>query len=118
VIDRLTVIVIGRPSGINDVKTPIANYTFYTAEYPIANPIINKNNPQNTAMHDIINVNLLISFLIGVSPESASSVRPAIYPIIVESPILNTIPLALPLVHKVPKNAIFLVSKIFSGSVH
>ena len=53
----------------------------------------------------------------GVSIESASSVKPAIWPIIVESPILKTIPLPYPFVHKVPKNAIFFVSSIFSGSV-
>lgn len=54
----------------------------------------------------------------GVLPASAESAKPAIYPIMVLSPILNTIPLPLPLVHKVPKKATFLVSKIFSGSVH
>lgn len=66
----------------------------------------------------IILINLSSSFLKGVLPASAESAKPAIYPIIVLSPILNTIPLPLPLVHNVPKNATFFVSKIFSGSVH
>jgi hypothetical protein len=88
------------------------------AEYPIKNPTINRIIPQVTAIIVIIIVNLFISFLIGVSPASAFSVSPAIYPIIVESPILKTTPLALPFVHRVPKKAIFLVSRIFSGSVH
>jgi hypothetical protein len=54
----------------------------------------------------------------GVSPASAPSVNPAICPIIVSSPILKTIPLAFPLVQRVPKKAMFLVSRILSGSVH
>lgn len=36
----------------------------------------------------------------------------------VASPILNTTPLAFPLVQRVPKKAMFLVSRILSGSVH
>ena len=74
--------------------------------------------PITSAITVIILINLSNSFLNGVLPASAESAKPAIYPIIVLSPILNTIPLPLPLVQSVPKNATFFVSKIFSGSVH
>ncbi len=84
----------------------------------MTNPTIKRIIPQVTAIKVIIIVNLCISFLIGVSTESAPSVKPAIYPIIVESPILNTTPLPYPFVQRVPKKAIFFVSSIFSGSVH
>lgn len=68
-------------------------------------------------MHEMILINLSNSFLIGVSPASAVSAKFAIYPIIVLSPMLKTIPFPFPLLQRVPKNATFFVSKIFSGSL-
>jgi hypothetical protein len=63
-------------------------------------------------------MNLLISTDKGVGADSAEDARFAIYPITVESPVLKHIPLPLPLVQVVPKNATFFDSNIFSeGSI-
>jgi hypothetical protein len=66
----------------------------------------------------IIKTNLSSYILKGdlwFPPEEA---RSAIWPITVLAPIPITIPLPLPYRHKVPKKAIFFVSKGSSGWVH
>ena len=49
-----------------------------------------------------------------VSLTSALEAKLAIYPIIVASPVLKTIPTPFPFVQAVPKNATFGLSKIFA----
>lgn len=67
-------------------------------------------------------INLSISMESGVSAASAEDAKLAICPITVASPVLKHKPVPSPAVHYVPKNATFLVSKIFgvgsaSGSI-
>ena len=55
-----------------------------------------------------------ISLAIGVSPVSRPDARPAILPMTVLSPIITTIPLAVPSTALVEKKAKFFVSRGFS----
>lgn len=81
--------------------------------YPNAKLMQKKKIPMPIAILATILINLSISLAIGVSPDSALYARFAIYPIMVASPVLNTIPTPVPLVHEVPKNATLWLSKMF-----
>ena len=66
--------------------------------------------PRKTATPVIKWMKWLISLAIGVSPISSPEARLAILPMIVRSPVLMTIPLAVPSTQFVEKNARFFVS--------
>jgi hypothetical protein len=57
---------------------------------------------------------LLISTDKVVAFASADDAKPAMRPITVPSPVLKTIPMPVPAVHIVPKNATFADSKILA----
>ena len=69
-----------------------------------------KTTPKVTAIAVIISTNLSNYTLNGVLATPPVAAKSAIWPITVFSAIPMTIPLPLPYLHKVPKNAIFLVS--------
>jgi hypothetical protein len=78
----------------------------------------NSATPIETANMEIKITNLPSSFFKGEVGGAPPVVSSAILPIMVLSPILNTIPLPFPSLQRVPKNATFFVSVIFSMFVH
>lgn len=104
-----------RPSGTLATKIPIPATIASTQEYPIRNLAKKKKaNPKDKAIMVIKITNLSNSILKGDLTASPPAAKSAIYPKTVFSPILTTIPLPLPSLHKVPKKAIFAVSKKLS----
>ena len=71
------------------------------------------NTPSETAIVEMNLMNLAISRESGVSEVSADEAKLAICPITVLSPVLNTIPIPLPLVQAVPKKPTLGLSKMF-----
>lgn len=108
-----------RPSGTLATKIPIPNIMHSNAEYLTTKRAKKKNTtPKEIAIHVIISTNLsnyILRRVFCVPPVAAKS---AIWPMTVFSAIPTTIPLPLPYLHNVPKNAKFLVSKGSSGWVH
>jgi hypothetical protein len=97
------------PSGTFAVMIPIAKMKFKTAGYPTANPNPNKRSPIETANIVNLTINLLIYNLSGGSSVEALAAKLAICPMKVLSPVAKTIPLPVPYLFKVEKNATFFV---------
>ena len=76
--------------------------------------MMKKVTPRKTATPVMMWMKWAISLAIGVSPMSNPEARPAILPITVQSPMLMTMPLAVPSTALVEKKARFLVSRGFS----
>lgn len=100
-------------------KIPIPKIIHWSAEYLTTNNAKKKKTtPKLIAIIVIIKTNLSSYIRRGdlcVPPDAAKS---AIWPITVLSAIPITIPLPLPYLQRVPKNATFLVSNGSSGCVH
>lgn len=105
--DRETVIVASNPSGTLATIIPIAKTKLVMALYPLANPKTKNRTPNETAIIVIKSINLFNSYFKGLIAAPALAARFAIYPITVLSPVLITIPVHLPSLHNVPKNAKF-----------
>lgn len=108
-----------RPYGTLAVITPIAKTKFRITGYPIAKPSPKRSPP--IIRENIVSrmINLLIYCWRGVNYYCypAVAAKLAICPIKVLSPVANTIPLPVPSLLRVEKNAIFFVSRGLS-SVH
>ena len=76
--------------------------------------MMKKETPRKTATPVMMWIKWAISLAIGVSPVSKPMARPAMRPITVLSPIMTTMPLAVPSTALVEKKARFLVSRGFS----
>jgi len=105
-----------RPSGTLATKIPIPKIRHCRAPYLTTNSANRKKiTPNEMAITVMISTNLSSYFLRGVLALPPVAARSAICPITVFAPMLITMPLPLPYLHKVPKNARFFVSKGYSG---
>lgn len=92
----LTVTVARRPSGTFATMIPIRKMTASSQLYPRIRDRIKKDTPRKTATPVIMWMKCSISIEMGVRPTSRPDARVAIRPITVRSPVLITIPLAVP----------------------
>lgn len=93
----LTVTVARRPSGTFATMIPMRKMTASSQLYPRISDRIKKDTPRKTATPVIMWMKCSISIEIGVRPTSRPEARVAIRPITVRSPVLITIPLAVPM---------------------
>merc|ERR1711871_1658421 len=93
---RDTVTVARRPSGTFATIIPIMKTKLRRGSGVLIIPMMKKVTPRKMAMEDTMLMKPWISFLIGVSSASVSSVRPATVPMKVRSPMAVTMPQPLP----------------------
>ena len=93
--------------------TPIAKTKLRITGYPIANPKPKRSPPTHNEKIVNLMINLLIYCWRGVNSSSSPAVaaKLAIWPIKVLSPVAKTIPVPVPYLFNVEKNAIFFVSR-------
>lgn len=95
----LTVTVARSPSGTLATMIPMRKMTASSQSQPRMNAMMKKETPRKTATPVIRWMKWAISRAIGVSPISRPEARLAIRPITVRSPVLMTMPCAVPMDH-------------------
>merc|ERR1719264_2202148 len=111
---RQTVTVARRPSGTLATIMPIRKMTASSQLYPRMKAMMKKVTPRKTATPVMMWMKCSISLAMGVCPPSRPEANPAILPMTVLSPMLTTMPTAVPSTAFVEKKARFLVSRGFS----
>jgi len=109
-----TVIVIIRPSGTQATIIPMQKTTVEIGGSFMLRQMMRKHKPTPIAKAEISLMKFCTSIASVASEESADVARFAIRPIIVLSPVLNTIPIPAPAVQRVPKKQALGVSKTFT----
>lgn len=92
----LTVTVARRPSGTLATMMPMRKMTASSQVYPRIRERMKKDTPRKTATPVMMWMKCSISIEIGVRPTSSPEASVAIRPMTVRSPVLITIPRAVP----------------------